>query len=190
MSDVFQQNHYLIRRKILAVLGQKFHIYDSHEQLIGYCKQKAFKLKEDIRIYTDESMSTELLVIKARQVIDIAATYDIVDPADGSKVGALRRKALKSMLRDTWEVLDDNDQQIGELIEDSQAMALLRRFLSNLIPQSFNMLHDGVEVVQYRQNFNPFVLKLNVEILDPETVDPRLALGAGILLAAIEGRQG
>ncbi len=45
--------HYTIRRKVLKIFGAAFHIYDPHGNLAGYCKQKAFKLKEDIRIYTD-----------------------------------------------------------------------------------------------------------------------------------------
>ena len=42
-------------------LGEKFHIYsdDNQEDLIGYSYQKALKLKEDIRVYTDESETEE-----------------------------------------------------------------------------------------------------------------------------------
>jgi hypothetical protein len=46
-------------------------------------------------------------------------------------------------------------------------------------------------LITYKQNFNPFVLKIRVTI-DPDSrdiIDPRLVLAGGILLAAIEGRQ-
>ena len=70
-------------------------------------------------------------------------------------------------------------------------MALTRRFLTNLIPQSFEVRENDQLLVSYKQNFNPFLLKMKVSIA-PEAsgrIDPRLALGAGILLAAIERRQ-
>lgn len=71
---------YTIRRKVLKIFGAAFHIYDAQGQVIGYCKQAAFKLKEDLRIYTDESMQRELLRISARHIIDFGATYDIKPP--------------------------------------------------------------------------------------------------------------
>ena len=74
-----EDNRYVIRRKVLTIFGQQFHVYDGHGKLLGYSKQKAFKLKEDIRFYSDETMAEEKLLIMARQVIDFAAAYDVVD---------------------------------------------------------------------------------------------------------------
>ncbi len=189
--DNFSDNQYMIRRKILTIFGAKFHVYNTMGELILFSKQKAFKLKEDIRIFTDESMSAERLVIKARQIVDFSAAYDVVDQAENRKIGALRRKGWKSIVRDSWEFLDENDQPIAVLAEDSMLMSLLRRFLSNLIPQTYHVRQNGKTLITYKQNFNPFVLKLSV-IIDPDSrdiIDPRLVLAGGILLAAIEGRQ-
>lgn len=189
-SDLVQSD-YIIRRKVFTFFGQKFHVYDADGNLLLYTKQKAFKLKEDIRIYSDETMSEEKLVIQARSIIDFSAAYDVVDCLDGAKVGALRRKGFKSMFRDSWEFLDDNDAVIGKVEEDSLAMATMRRFLSNLIPQRFHISHNGATVATYSQFFNPFIYKLQVH-LEPgaaDVMDPRLILAGGILIAAIEGRQ-
>lgn len=190
MNGPFDGDHYVIRKKFINILGAQFYVLDPQGRQLGYCRQKAFRLKEDIRIYADEQQSHELLAIRARQMIDFGAAYDVVDPATGQKVGALRRKGFASLLRDSWEVLDANDQLLASVTEDSMAMALLRRFLSNLIPQSFHLDIGGETQVVYKQNFNPFILTLNV-ILRPGArtlIDPRLALAAGVLLAAIEGR--
>ncbi len=192
MEAIFKDNQYLIRRKMFSFPGRKYQIFNAQGQQVLYSYQKAFKLKEDIRVYADEAMTQERLVIQARQIIDFSAAYDIVDPTEKRKVGAVRRKGLKSILQDTWEFLNDDDQPIATLTEDSTTMALLRRFLTNLIPQSYHVEANGTRLVEYVQNFNPFVLKLNVEI-KPEgrnVLDPRVILGAGILLAAVEGRQG
>ncbi|MEQ8768516.1 MAG: hypothetical protein RL885_31715 [Planctomycetota bacterium] len=191
MPDDFQDDTYLIRRKILTIFGAKFHVYNSHDQVVLFSQQKAFKLREDIRVYTDESMREERLLIRARQIVDFSAAYDVVDAVDGQKVGAVRRKGFRSILRDSWELLDAMDNPIAQIQEDSTLMAILRRTIGSLIPQKFHATANGRTLVRFRQHFNPFVLRLEVK-LEPgadEVLDRRLILGAGILLAAIEGRQ-
>ena len=180
---------YTAKKAFFSFLGNTFRMYDASGGLAFYIKQKAFKLKEDIRIFTGEDMQTELLTIQARQVIDFAAAYDIVDAQSGVKVGAARRKGFKSILRDSWQLLDVDDNPIAQLQEDSTALALVRRFLSNLIPQRFHIACEGGGSVEVRQHFNPFVYRLQVSIPRQVTLDRRLIMGVVSLIAAIEGRQ-
>lgn len=189
--DPFEANEYMIRRKMFTVFGSQFHVFNPQGEVILYSKQKAFRWKEDIRVYASEEMTEERLVISARQMIDFSAAYDVVDPQEDRKLGALRRKGFSSMFRDSWEFLDENDQPFAKLQEDSMLMATLRRFLANLIPQTFHATHDGRTIIEYKQHFNPFIYKLDVRIVPDarEYLDPRLALAGAILLAAIEGRQ-
>ncbi len=180
---------FTIRRKVLKIFGASFHIFSPSGDVIGFCKQKAFKLREDIRIYTDESMGQELLTIKARQIIDFSGAYDIVDARESKKVGAARRKGFTSIIRDSWEILDENDRPVGKLQEDNLTLALLRRYLLNFIPQKFHLESNGRREAEMRVRFNPFIYKLDVSVAPESTLDRRLILGAAILLAAIEGRQ-
>jgi uncharacterized protein YxjI len=191
-TDRFSQPQYLIRRKIIRILGGAFHVYGLDGSLLFYSDMKRMKLREDIRIYTDESMTQEVLSIKARTILDISTTYDVVDSATQQKVGAIKRQGLKSILRDEWKLMNAMDQEIGIIREDSTLMALLRRFLSNLIPQSFHCEVNGNTVATFQQNFNPFVLKITVDFSGDRAgmLDRKLGLAAGILLSAIEGRQG
>ncbi|RPI80171.1 MAG: hypothetical protein EHM42_12550 [Planctomycetaceae bacterium] len=181
---------YTIRRQLFAVLHTNFFLEDAQGKQIGYCRQKAFKLKEDIRIFTDESMQDERIAIKARNIIDFGAAYDVHDSRTNKKLGALKRKGWASMLRDTWIVMDEYDNEVGKIEEDSPTMALLRRFLSNLIPQSFHLVDDsGEELAKFQQNFNPFLYRLKVTVEDDCHLPAMLVLSAGLLLAAVEGRQ-
>jgi uncharacterized protein YxjI len=188
----FQHSSYLLRRKVFSFLGASFHVYDPSGAVAFFSKQKAFKLREDIRIYSDESMSEEVLTIKARQIMDFSAAYDIFDPILNVKVGALRRKGFSSILRDAWQLLDAEDQEIGQIQEDHMALALIRRLLSNLIPQHFILKMGDKTVADYRQRLNPFIFKLEMDFSQDTSgkLDRRLGAAAGILLAAIEGRQG
>src|SRR5512146_2095949 len=108
MNPAFQFNNYLLKRQVFALTG-KFRIYDPSGNLVLFSEQKMFRLREDIRVFADEGKNQEILMIKARQIIDFSASYDVIDSAANQKVGVLRRRGLKSLLRDEWEVLDVND---------------------------------------------------------------------------------
>ncbi|MBN1521063.1 MAG: hypothetical protein JW928_00910, partial [Candidatus Aureabacteria bacterium] len=181
MDARFNRNTFLIRKKIFKILGAAFHVYDEAGNILFYSKQKAFKLKEDIRLYEGDQMVEELLLIQARQVIDFSAAYDVIDSKTNEKVGALKRKGLKSILKDEWIIMDNVDREIGFIKEDSMGLALIRRFLSNLVPQTYNAEINGRQVAIYKQNFNPFVLKITVDFsFDAEKqFDRRLGIAAG-----------
>jgi len=120
--------------------------------MVLFSKQKMFKLKEDIRAYTDESMSQELLLIQARQILDFSAAYDVIDAPSGRRVGTLRRKGFRSIIRDEWEVLDSNERFVGTMLEDSMLYALLRRFiLGSFLPQNYDILFGERRVADIRQ---------------------------------------
>ena len=191
VDERFEIEQYTIRKKFFKLLGQAFHIYDRSGQVVFYSKLKALKLKEDIRLYTGEDMATEVLTIKARQILDISATYDVVDPRTGQKVGALKRRGIKSFLRDEWAILDATDHEIGLIQEDSLMLALLRRFVTNLIPQDFHGTVNNAPVFFFKRHFNLFVLRMDMDFSRDQgrLLDRRLGLAAAILLTAIEGRQ-
>jgi uncharacterized protein YxjI len=190
MNPAFQFNQYVLKRQVFALAG-KFRFYEPSGKLVLFSEQKMFKLREDIRVFSDETKTQEVLMIKARQIIDFSAAFDVVDSGTGQKIGALRRKGLASLLRDEWEILDTSDNVIGSLFEDSMGLALIRRFLSNLVPQNYDMTMGTERVADLKQNFNPFTYQLNLDFsMDSnKRLDRRLGIAAGILLAAIEGRQ-
>ena len=143
---LFELREYTIRRKVFKLLGAGFSILDRDGRTVGYSEQKAFRLREDIRIRAGEGEAGDLIRIHAQQVVDFAAAYDVFDGDTGERVGGARRHGFRSMVRDSWELYDDHERPIAHLQEDSQAMALLRRFV-NLIPQTFTLapLPSGIE---------------------------------------------
>ena len=193
LAPQFRHANYLVRRKVFTLLSAKFHIYDPQGNLAFFSRQKAFKLKEDVRVYSDESMSHEMLVIKARSIIDFGATYDVFDPnAGGALVGSLRRKGMKSIVVDEWLFLDAEGRQIGTIKEDSVALALVRRIIAGaLLPQRYDGEVGGQPVCEFRRNFNPFVSKVSLDFSQDATgrLDRRLGIAAAVLLVAIEGKQ-
>ncbi|MAB74837.1 MAG: hypothetical protein CMP26_00775 [Roseibacillus sp.] len=190
----FQHPGYLVRRKVFKLLGGAFHVFDPAGNVVLYSKQKAFKLKEDIRIYTGEDMGTEVLTIRTDQIIDLGATYHVHDSQQGGvRVGSLKRKGLKSMLRDEWVILDSSGQEVGIIQEDSVALALLRRLMVGwLLPQRYYGTIGNNPVSVFTRNFNPFISKISLDFsMDTQgQLDRRLGIAAVIMLLAIDGKQG
>jgi uncharacterized protein YxjI len=190
IHPAFANETYLFRRKVFKIFGAAFHAYDPAGRLVFYSKQKAFKLREDIRIYSDETLASELLTIKTPQILDLAATYNVQDPATGEFVGSVRRKFLKSIVCDEWHVFSSQGLKVGTLSEKYLIAALISRMV-DLVPQTYNIVDmAGHEVARIQQHFNPFILKYTMTIgeLQP-TIDRRLLIACGILLASVERRQ-
>lgn len=185
---------YTIRRKVFKIFGAAFYIRDSAGNLVGYCKQRAFKLKEDIRIYADEACTTEWITIQARSIIDFGSTYDVARP-DGRVLGSLRRRGLAStFVRDSWLVFDPSGREVAQLREDGSALPMLRRFVdfvAVLFPQKFSLVRpDGKVLAAFHQKFNPLIYQLEVRIIDSDpAMEDAMILAAGCLITAIEGYQ-
>jgi uncharacterized protein YxjI len=190
MNQAFNKSSYIFRKKIFKLFGGSFKIFDSEGRLLFYSEQKAFRLKEDLRIYSDESKREELVNIKTPQIFDFSATYNVNDSTSNEPVGALKRKGFKSIISDEWIFLSTDLHEIGKMKETSIGGALLSRFIK-LIPQNYTITDSNEkEVARIKQFFNPFVLKYQLTISDTNTtIDRRLIIAAGILLCSIEGRQ-
>ena len=181
---------FVARRAFFNFLGVRFRIYVGGH-LAFFVKQKAFRLKEDITIFSDETQTQPMLQIRARNIIDFAAIYDVIDPHTGQAVGAIQRKGIRSMLRDEWHVLDPSGGILAQIQEESLGLALLRRVLFSLIPQTFLVSSGSVTLGHMKQRFNPFIHVYDVDLQATENheLNPRLGIAAAVLLLAIERRQ-
>jgi len=103
--------------KLLALASQ-IYIRDANGQLIGYVKQKLFKLKEDINIFADEQQTQHLFNIKADRIIDFSAKYNFTD-AQGRGLGSIRRKGMRSIFKAHYLIFDENENQIMEVHEEN-----------------------------------------------------------------------
>ena len=91
----------------LIALASQIYVRDANGNLIGYVKQKLFKLKEDINVFADEGQTQLLYNIKADRVIDFSARYNFTD-ASGTPLGSIKRKGMRSIFRANYEIYDAN----------------------------------------------------------------------------------
>src|SRR5215467_10110250 len=135
-AAIFQQDRFMARQRIFTLLPQ-FYFLDANGNTLAFLRKKVFTWKDEIRIFTDQTQSMELLHIKARKIIDWGTAFDVTDSINRQKVGALKRQAWKSLARKEWAILDANDQEMGKIQEDSMFLATVRRYHTNIIPQSY-----------------------------------------------------
>jgi hypothetical protein len=93
--------------------------------VLAIAQQKRMAFKEQVTFYTDEARTQPVFGFKARQRMDMAATYDVTD-ASGASIGSFRKDFAKSLLRSTWQLNSaDGLQAIGT--ERNHGIAILRR---------------------------------------------------------------
>jgi len=99
--------------------------------VIAMAQQKRMAFKEQVTFYADEARTQPVFGFKARQRMDLAATYDVTDAA-GTPIGSFRKEFKKSLLRSTWQLTaTDGLQATGT--ERNQNVAIARR-LWELVP--------------------------------------------------------
>ena len=94
--------------KILAIAPQ-ISVSDAAGSLKFYVKQKAFKLKEAVKVFADAEQTRELYAIDADRILDFNSQYKFTAKG-GSAAGALRRKGMRSIWSAEYEIVLTNGQ--------------------------------------------------------------------------------
>lgn len=189
--NIWDNDVYVIKQKVLTI-GRKYYIENDSGQGMGFCKQKMFKLKEDIRIFTDENMTSELLLIKQQQILDFSGTFAVTDSTTGQLIGYVGRKGMKSIIRDTWKIFDTSSNEIATVEERSGLLAILRRLsnIAKMIPKKYDMTHNGSPVAEILQKFQIIGDTWTVTIQPNTNVDRRLIVSAALMMDIIEQMRG
>ncbi|HEY0006011.1 MAG TPA: hypothetical protein VGB17_14615 [Pyrinomonadaceae bacterium] len=90
--------------KILA-LARQLSVVDAGGNLVFYVKQKVFKLKESITIFSDAEQTMPLYTISADRVLDFSARYHFA-AHNGANLGSVKRQGMKSLWRARYDIMD------------------------------------------------------------------------------------
>lgn len=180
----FAHSMYTIKRPFWSLLGRKFHVYAPDGSLVCFVKHPLLRLRQEFTLYTDESETQPLLTIRARQVVALNRCLDVFDARTGERVGTIRSRGLKSIVRDTWDILDPNDQPVGLMQEDGAA--LLRRVFPLLIGKWHIELYQQ-EVAKVTQVFRFFVKEFTLDLsMNQGRMDARFAIACALLALMAE----
>ena len=202
--DPREHDRFILRQKFRLVVNE-YHFslpVDDDRPGTSFCfvRQAPYKFKEDIRFFTDESRTMELMRINARQRFDPRATYDVT-ARDGSKIGAIQKVFGRSLLRSTYKIFDATGTEVAEATEANLFVALFRRLVALIprvgdfanwlpIPYHFVFLHNGVTLGHHRRQLWKLSDTYTIDMsADPDrTVDRRLILAIAVGMDALQAR--
>lgn len=181
----------LIVRQRIRMMVNQYEVHatradGSQGELIAFAQQKRMAFKEQVTLYADDSRQQPVLGFRARQVMDLGATYDVTDAAQ-SPIGLFRKDFARSLLRTTWQVEQPGlGTATGQ--ERSMAVAVLRRFVDSLswLPYHFDFLLDGKPAFSVARKWG-LRDQYTVEIPHPQ-LDRRLVIAMAVALDALQGR--
>ena len=96
-----------LRFKLIA-LAPQIYVNDAAGQPVLYVKQKLFKLREKIEVYRDDTRAQQLCTIQANKILDWSARYFFA-ATDGSDLGSVGRKGMRSIWRAHYEIFAPGD---------------------------------------------------------------------------------
>lgn len=201
MINPNEHDRFVLRQKWTMVINRYFFYVPGDEQTpFCFVEQKRFKFKEDIRFFSDQTKSTELMRIKARQRFDPRATYDITDPS-GAVIGKIQKQFGKSLLRSSFKLFDPWEREVAIAQEASLPIALFRRLVGFVpylgdfsnwlpIPYDFEFLVGEIPVGIHRRRRWKFGDQYDIDFsVDANrTIDRRLVLAAAVGMDALQAR--
>jgi uncharacterized protein YxjI len=189
--DTLQTQQQLIVRQRVRLMVNQYEIHavspDGREAgILAFAQQKRLAFKEQVTLYSDDTKQTPVFGFKARQRIDLGATYDVTG-ADGTPIGLFRKNFAASLLRSTWHL---EQPGYGELTgqETNQLVAILRRFIDSLswLPYHFDFAIGDRPAFSVVKKWG-FRDRYVVTIHDPR-LDRRLVCAMAVALDALQSR--
>jgi uncharacterized protein YxjI len=183
------QTQLIVRQRIRLTVNQ-YEVHGaqpdgSEGELFAFAQQKRMAFREEVTLYSDESKQEGVLGFKARQMMDLGATYDVVD-AGGAPVGLFRKDFAKSLLRTTWHV-EQPGLGTATGAERSMAIAVIRRLAEVAwLPYHFDFMIDGRPAFSVEKKWG-LRDRYVVNIQDPR-FDRRLVVAMAIGLDALQER--
>ena len=159
-------------------------------ELLALAQQKRMAFKEEVTFYADEDRSIPVFSFKARQRLDIGATYDVRD-AYGNDIGWFRKDFGKSLLRSTWHLGSNGVEAVGR--ERSPGVAIARRLWETVtdFPSPFVFHFDFTdqngEVVLTSERRRSLRDRYDVTVPGAR-LDGRVAAAMAVVLDALQSR--
>ena len=185
----------------IGTLANDFVAKDANEQTIAYVRQKLFKLKEKVVVFSDETKTKEMFHIKANKWLDFNTAYNFTS-AEGTELGKVARKGWKSLWKAKYELYDEADKQdlviqeenpwtkvFDALLGEIPIVSMLSGYLFN--PKYAITRPDGTLVARLSKQKSFFGRKFTIEKLAEFKTGEELHILLGsMMMLLLERRRG
>ena len=184
----------------IATFGNRFSVTDNNGTMLFYVKQKMFKLKEAIKVFTDTTLTNQLYTINADRIIDFSARYNFTDMG-GQDLGSIKRKGMRSMFRASYEIFQ-GQSQLMTITEESVFVRVMDAIFSSIPcigmcagyvfhPSYLIARLDGTEVMRVKKRpaffEGKFKIEKLIEMSEFEEMQILLSIMMMLLLERIRG---
>ena len=185
----------------IGTLANDFVAKDASGKTLAYVRQKMFKFKEAIMVYSDESKTNLLYTINADRIIDFNASYSFAD-SDGKVLGRVGRKGMKSLWKANYEIFDNENKleyTIGEENPWSKVfdtmlceVPLVGMFSGYMFNPKYGVTRtDGTTVARLSKEASFFGRRFKMDKLaDLEAGDSERMMLALMMMVLLERRRG
>ncbi|PCJ66425.1 MAG: hypothetical protein COA58_06515 [Bacteroidetes bacterium] len=185
----------------ITTLSNDFTAQDANGRTLAYVKQKLFKLKEDISVYSDESKSEVNYKIKADRWIDFSAAYSITD-STGNELGKIARKGWASLWKAEYDLIDKHQQPQFKIREENGwikvfdsllgEIPILGMFTGYLFNPSYKVTNNNEDIVlRLKKEPSFFGRKFTIDKLGTtDNDDDELVILGLMMMILLERRRG
>lgn len=186
----------------ISTLANDFKATDASGKMIAYVRQKMFKLKEDIQIFSDESKTKVNYRIKADKWLDFSTAYSFYTEGDPKSFGKVVRKGWRSIWKAQYQIIDENEKQQYTISEENAwvkvgdsllgEIPILSIFTGYLFNPSYMVVDtNGKEIIRLKKQASFFGRKFELTKLGELDADDddRLMLSL-MMMILLERRRG
>jgi hypothetical protein len=186
-AALFQQDCFYVRKSQFS-WSPKFYFYDEHGNTLAFVRNATFSWNKQIRVFTDPTLSFELLAIRPLSRRNPGDTFAVIDSVNHKPVGAIRQ-VHNGLQRRQWVLMDSDDQEVATVIEDSLLLGGIRRLVTELVPQSYTFTFAGREIGKATQNGSLFTPEMKIDLSSDreKELDRRLVAATVVFLLAFSG---
>ncbi|MBC5793319.1 MAG: hypothetical protein H8Z69_04790 [Nanohaloarchaea archaeon] len=158
-------NHYVIKQ---ALYRNKYRVEDSSGKTVLKTKQKLLKMKEEFP-FTNSDEDT-VFSIKAKNLMDIAGDYALIDEETGETFATLEKKF--TFFKHDWKVKNSEGQEIARIESASFGLEVMRSLVGflNLIPQKYDISRGEDKIGSLNGRFklrDVYDLKFDEKVSEP-----------------------
>jgi hypothetical protein len=184
-AAAFQQNHFYARHTRSA-WSPRLYFQDDSGNTLAFVRNLSCHYSHEIRVFTDPTLSFELLAIKPDSRTPDADQFTVTDSLTREIAGTICHRHLARELRQEWSLHSPSAGKLTVIQEDSGFLALLRRYVTELIPQSYTFFvgSSAVGTATPGNMLWPHTMEVNLTGDRAEPVDRRLLMAAIVLIMA------
>lgn len=190
-------------------LFTELRVHDAAGQLVAVVKEKKFSVRDEVRVYSDESRRTQTHGMKAKGFLAGALDWKaqrFITRADGRPVGSLRAQGLRTMWGAAYELLGPGDDLRFTIRDDHPWLGVIEGlidaipFVGDLISMGFDYLVNptytvtdsaGHPAYRVHKKRSFFARRFTIEELQPrQDADDELVLMGLIQLVLRERERG